>query len=99
MRDLCVDVVVGVGTDLFVVQDLREALEKLQLNDAALKFEPEVSTAMGFGFRCGFLGLLHMEIVQVRRAFGPPLSSGGPPLKRVLRCAQGAPVLLCVLRL
>ncbi|HEX7365723.1 MAG TPA: translation elongation factor 4 [Pelobium sp.] len=81
-----------VDTDEF--EELREAMHKLQLNDASLVFEPESSAALGFGFRCGFLGMLHMEIIQERleREFDMTVITTVPNVSYIAHTTKGNPI-------
>jgi GTP-binding protein LepA len=83
-----------VDTDEF--EELREAMHKLQLNDASIVFEPESSAALGFGFRCGFLGMLHMEIIQERleREFDMTVITTVPNVSYVAHTTKGAEIIV-----
>jgi GTP-binding protein LepA len=83
-----------VDTDEF--EELREAMHKLQLNDASLVFEPESSAALGFGFRCGFLGMLHMEIIQERleREFDMTVITTVPNVSYIAHTTKGDPIVV-----
>ncbi|MFQ5991138.1 MAG: translation elongation factor 4 [Nitrospiraceae bacterium] len=84
------------STDTAKFEDLREALKKLRLNDSSFVYEPETSLALGFGFRCGFLGLLHMEIIQERleREYGLSLITTAPTVVYHILTAKGTELYL-----
>ncbi len=83
-------------TDSDDFEDLRDALEKFRLNDSALVYQPETSAALGFGFRCGFLGLLHMEIVQERllREYGQSIITTLPNVEYYVYTKKGEKIIV-----